>query len=214
MANAFRTAIAPLVREDGPWLRCVEPNCPAYWGVFRPTVWVFAKAQQHAAKAHGARPAKAQAGRPQRRAAGAEGAPDGAMLAVIDAFVKAHIGGARRLGRGVSREVFPFGPEYVIKIAHDATEGHNVAEAEAWATAPAEMRKHLAPVLAHDPKGVWLLMRAATRVNECSGRDRDRLADNLGHKIGDLHEGNIGWLDGRWVAIDYAGGWNARKVAW
>ena len=215
MANAFRTAIAPLVRHDGEWLRCAEPNCPAYWGAFRPTAWVAVKAQAHMAKAHGARPAAAGL-RPQRRAAAAaaQGAPDGAMLAVIDAFVKAHIGGAKRLGRGVSREVFPFGPEYVIKIAHDPTEGHNAAEAEAWATAPAEMRKYLAPVLAHDPKGVWLLMRAATRVGEATFRDCDRLQTALNGKIGDLHSANLGWLDGRWVAIDYAGGWNARKVAW
>jgi hypothetical protein len=211
MANAFRTAIAPLVRHDGEWLRCAEPNCPAYWGAFRPTAWVAVKAQAHAAKAHGARPARPQAGRPQRRAQGA----DAGLLAAVDAFVAAHVGGAKRLGRGVSREVYPFGPEYVIKIAHDPTEGHNLAEAKVWASAPDWARKHLCPVLAHDPKGVWLLMRRAERVGEATWGEAKAFGRNeLRDRIGDMHEQNVAWLDGHMVAIDYAGGWAARSVAW
>lgn len=209
MARSLATALAPLVRHDGAWLRCAQAGCDAYWGDFRPTAWVAAKAQQHAAKAHGAKAPKAQAGRPQRR----DAAPaDAGLIAAAVAAVLAL--GPQRLGRGVSREVFPFGPDYVLKVAHDPREGHNLAEAKAWATAPAEMRKHLAPVVQHDPKGVWLLMAAATRVGEARPHDEDALSAALGHKIGDLHAGNIGWLNGRWVAIDYAGGWAAREVRW
>lgn len=211
MANAFRTTLAPLVRQDGAWIRCAAQDCDAYWGAFRPTAHVLAKAQAHAAKAHGVNVRRAQAGRPQRRAAGAQGADAGLIAAAVAAVLAL---GPQRLGRGVSREVFPFGPDYVLKVAHDPREGHNLAEAKAWAEAPAEMRKHLAPVLQHDPKGVWLLMQAATRVGEATHRDENNLADALQHKIGDLHAGNIGWLNGRWVAIDYAGGWAAREVRW
>jgi hypothetical protein len=213
MANAFRTTLAPLVRNDGAWIRCAAPDCDAYWGAFRPTAHVLAKAQAHAAKAHGVNVRRAAGLRPQRRAAAAQGAPAG-LLAVITAFVDAHVGGAQRLGRGVSREVFPFGPEHVLKIAHDPSQGHNGAEAKAWETAPANMRRLLAPVLAVDPAGKWLLMQAATRVGECTQREADRLGNDLGNRIGDLHPANIGWLDGRWVAIDYAGGWAAREVRW
>lgn len=202
------SVLAPLVRHDGAWLRCVDCD-DAFWADFRPTAFVQVKVAAHRAKAHGA-----QAVRPQRRAAAARAqAPDG-LLAIVDAFVKAHIGGVQRLGRGVSREVFPFGPEHVLKIAHDPAEGHNLAEAKAWATAPAEMRKLLAPVEAYDPQGVWLLMRKADRVGQATFRECDRLQTALNGRIGDLHSANLGWLDGRWVAIDYAGGWNAREVRW
>ena len=207
MARSFATVLFPLVRHDGAWLRCVEPQCDAYWGDFRPTAWVAAKAQQHAAKAHGAKAPRAQAGRPQRRAAAAP-APDAGLIAAAVAAVLAL--GPGRLGRGVSREVFPFGPEHVLKVAYDPSQGHNLAEANAYAKAPAWARPLLAPVVAHDPAGKWLLMRKADRVGKATWSDADTLSAALRFKVQDLHTGNIGWLDGRWVAIDYAGGQLAR----
>jgi hypothetical protein len=210
MARSFATALASLVRHDGAWLRCRNGGCDAYWGDFRPTAFVVAKAQAHQAKVHGVQPARLQAGRPQRRAA--QAAPD--LLALVTAFVDAHVGGAARLGRGISREVFPFGPDHVVKIAHNPSEGHNLAEAKAWNDAPDWARPHLAPVVAVDPAGRWLLMRKCDRIGAAQWADAKVVASALRDRVGDLHEGNIGWLSGRWVALDYAGGWNAVSVAW
>lgn len=210
MARSFATALAPLVRHDGAWLHCRITGCDAHWGDFRPTAFVAVKAQAHMAKAHGAQARKAPAGRPQRRAAAAP-VDSGLIAAAVAAVLAA---GPQRLGRGVSREVFPFGPDYVLKVAHDPSEGHNLAEAKAWADAPAWARTHLAPVVAHDPDGVWLLMRRATRIGEADGHEMRELRRNLRDNIGDLHEANAGWFGGRWVAIDYAGGFRAHTVRW
>lgn len=202
---AHASALVPALRADGAWLHC--PDCDgAFWGAHRPTDFVQVKLDAHRVKAHGA------AGRPQRRNAQPKaqvGAPDAGLLACITAFVAAHVGGAKRLGAGVSREVFDFGPDHVIKIASDPQAGHNAAEAKAWANAPAWAKPFLAPVLAVDPKGKWLLMSRATRIGEASNAQQDAVAAGLHYKIGDLHRHNVGWLDGRWVAIDYAGGWQA-----
>lgn len=202
MARSFVAPLIDLVRHDGAWLRCAQPGCDAYWGDFRPTAWVAAKAQQHAAKAHGARPARPQAGRPQRRAAAAPA--DAGLIAAAVAAVLAL--GPGRLGHGVSREVFPFGADYVLKVAYQPSEGHNLAEANAWANAPDWARKHLAPVVAHDPAGKWLLMRKATRIGHAGWSEIDAVSKGLRGKVGDLHGGNVGHFEGRWVAIDYAGG--------
>ncbi len=66
-----------------------------------------------------------------------------------------------RLGAGVSREVFDLG-NAVLKISRrDKREWAgdcNITEAQTWANSPRDIRRHLAPVLAADPEGSWLIM--------------------------------------------------------
>jgi hypothetical protein len=211
MANPNRTALAPLVtlRPDG-WLHCRQCQ-DAFWGAGNVTAVVADKARKHAAKAHAAAPA----GRPQRRAAAAQADADAPLtLALATALAKA-LGGdglPRKLGQGVSRYVFDLG-DSVLKLPHGVGERkHNLAEAKAWATAPADKRRWLAPVLACSPDGAWLVMAKAQRVGHPDWADHAELQDEL--PIGDLHEANVGYIGRQLVAIDYAGGWQAREVRW
>jgi hypothetical protein len=208
MANPNRTALAPLVtlRPDG-WLHCRQCT-DAFWGAGNVTAVVADKAGKHAAKAHGQ-----AGGRPQRRGA-ALGADADVTLALATALAKALSGGAmpRKLGAGVSRYVFDLG-DSVLKLPHSPAERkHNLAEAKAWATAPADKRRWLAPVLACSPDGAWLVMAKAQRVGHPDWADHAELQDEL--PIGDLHEANVGYIGAQLVAIDYAGGWAAREVRW
>src|SRR5215467_8035560 len=106
MANVHSPLIRSLVREDGGWLRCSEANCPAYWGSFRPTAWIQAKAQAHRAKAHGAPRVARPAVRPQRRNAAAAHAAlvpppaQGGVLVNEEALAALR---AAKLGEGIAR---------------------------------------------------------------------------------------------------------------
>lgn len=211
MARLLAPDLAQLLRNDGDWLRCIDPDCAQYWGAFRSWTWLRAKVGDHRARKHGARAARPQAGRPQRRAAAAvaQGAP--ANVADFAAeFAKALAGMPLKLGRGVARTGYAFGPDHVLKVAAKGCEDHNLAEFRAYQSAPEWAKPYLAPAVAIAPDGSWLLVRRASRVGEAGWQDCDKLADNLRHKVGDLHVHNVGWLDGRWVAVDYAGGMHAR----
>ena len=209
MAQPNRTALAPLVtlRPDG-WLHCRECD-NAFWGIANVTAVVADKARKHIAKAH-----KHEALRPQRR--GAAAAADAALTQALATRLASVIAGGaapRRLGRGVSRATYDLG-DAVLKLPHGQAERkHNLAEAKAWATAPADKRRWLAPVLDCAPDGSWLIMAKASRVGAPEWRDHDALQDAL-RNIGDLHEQNVGYIGNQLVAIDYAGGWAAREVHW
>jgi hypothetical protein len=198
MANANVPVLAQFARHDGAWIRCSDCD-DAFWGDFRPTAFVVAKLQAHRAKAHGG------AQRPQRRAQAAK--PQAGLLVNVDALLA-----GKRLGAGVARE--GRAADVIVKRAHTGQEAHNLAEWKAYNSAPAHLRKWLCPVVACAPDGSWLLMRRAERVGACSGAECDQVERALGHYIRDLHPGNIGIVDGRPVATDYAGGWQAHEVKW
>lgn len=212
MARLLASDLLPLLRHDGEWLRCASTGCDAYWGQFRSWTFLRVKLADHRARKHAGRPLAA-GNRPQRRAAGipAQGAqaPAG-LLAIVDAFVDAHVGGAAMLGRGVARKGYEFGPTHVLKIAHHGEESHNLAEYAAYQAAPDWAKPHLAPAVAVHPQGRWLLVVRAARVGEATWGECQSVTDALRGKVRDLHPGNIGWLNGRWVATDYAGGMQAR----
>jgi hypothetical protein len=66
--------------------------------------------------------------------------------------------GLRFVGMGRNRVAFGV-PEGVLKLNLYADEPYNnLSEAKAWGIASPDLRRHLMPVLAYDPKGLWLLM--------------------------------------------------------
>src|SRR5262245_9622448 len=148
-----------LVRLDGNWLRCREPNCGdrAYWGKHRPTEWVLVKVQAHRAKVHGAPKPK--------RAKPPEAAP------LDDALVEAAVELARaandHIGRGVARTVVALGSHHVVKLAGGRmlapSEGakHNLAEWRDYHLAEPSVRKYLCPPVRCAPDGAWLIARRA-----------------------------------------------------
>lgn len=206
------TDLRPLVRLDGEWLRCAAAGCGdrAFWGAFRPTAFVLAKAQDHWRRIHGAQQRKAKpaaAARPQRRnAAAAVGL--GVSMPPL----------GKRLGQGVARVGYELDGEYIIKVAKQGQAKHNLAEARIYASAPANVRKFLCPVLAVHPKGEWIIMRKAQMAESLGWHKadsiRDAVADAIGDWCHDLHGGNVGLVDGQPVATDYAGGMFVRMPQW
>lgn len=202
----LRSALAPLVHVDGDWARC-NACSQAFWGMGNVTAVVLAKAERHAHKAHGA-----QGGRPQRRAAAQ--APealvtDAGLQALAEAAYKAAQAGLLEyLNAGVFRAGYAVGGgTYVIKVAKRSDGvACNLAEAQTYATAPADKRQYLCPVVAVSPTGEWIMMRFATRVGKLGWQDCDRVEGALAGHIDDLHPGNVGMVDGRPVATDYAAG--------
>jgi hypothetical protein len=215
-------SLAPLLRRDGEWLRCAEPNCGdrAFWGIFRNADFLRVKVQAHRAKVHAGRAARPQAGRPQRRAAaaGAQGAaPLGLDVNVLAQLAEAAAALATqhepKLGQGIARKVVALGPNLVCKIGmpHGMMgdgRKHNLAEARDYAAAPAHVKPWLCPVVACSPEGTWLIARRASDVGMVSDADRKRLRSALAGVVDDLHGANIGLLDGKPVAIDYGFGLN------
>lgn len=208
-AQPLPSPLARLVRLDGAWMRCKDCDA-AYWGSFRSASFVLAKAQRHAAKAHGApalaEPPQAGEGRPQRRN---RGGAQGRMVALPAPGLL-----SRQLGRGIARIGFELGPDTVLKIAHDSSAWkHNLAEWRSYQAAPAALRKYLAEPLACGPKGEWLVIRRAV-VGHVAPHKLRELEDAIGHFVGDLHSQNVGMIGEQVVAVDYAGGWNGRTVNW
>jgi len=115
------------------------------------------------------------------------------------------------LGMGNYRVVMPsrVDPRIVIKldIRGGGSSGNgNLDEAGFWKDAGPETRKILVPVLAHDPKGAWLLMERVTPMEESEGSHTHPIllrAKQRAREVGliDIREENIS-TDGR--ILDYA----------
>src|SRR5262245_22009521 len=215
-AQPLHPPLAALVRADGAWLRCRVQGCGdrAYWGAFRPTAWVLEKAAAHAARVHGAAPVKAP--RPQRRnaAAPAAAAPrvieQGGVLVNLDALAALQ---GRKRGEGIARQVFDMAGT-VRKIAKRGQANHNLAEWHSYMSAPAHLRQWLAAPVMMAADGSWLIAREAEGVGQMAHGDRTLVRDAIGQWCGDLHEFNLGYVDGHPVAIDYADGFNGRTLNW
>lgn len=120
--------------------------------------------------------------------------------------------GYERLGKGVAREGWDLGDGRVLKRAIPSDEAwpfwgdpreHNQREWQAWEHANAAMREWLAPALACAGDGSWLLVRKAEQVGKLRWQDVDRIEQAVGHVIRDLHDGNVGKVDGKLVVTDY-----------
>lgn len=209
-------SLAPLLRRDGEWLRCGEPGCGdrAFWAVWRPADFLRVKVGAHRAKVHAGRPQRQQAGRPQRRnvaaPAGLNVVAQGGVLVNLDGLARLQ---GERLGQGIARQGFAMAGT-VRKVARPGQSRHNLAEWQSYLAAPAHIREWLAEPIMMAEDGSWLIVRRAEGVGAMAHADRKRVRDAIGQWCGDLHEFNVGYVDGHPVAIDYADGFNGRPLSW
>lgn len=121
----------------------------------------------------------------------------------------------RYLGRGNFRHAWAYSQgneRCVVKVANnEVKKKHNVIEADAWETAPKQLKRWLTPVTDSDPNGLWLVMPEANtnlpvpnRWN--MGRKLEDVFASQGYALADQHEGNVGLLHGHPVSIDYGFG--------
>lgn len=106
----------------------------------------------------------------------------------------------RKVGTGMSREVFEFGPDPSLVIKFETTAGYfqNAFEFEIWSTVKdTEAAKWFAPVLRISDNGKVLIMKKTEPLglNEAPAK--------MPHFFTDLKIQNFGWLDGQLVAHDY-----------
>lgn len=111
----------------------------------------------------------------------------------------------KRLGGGLSREVFEFvyDSRFVVKVE---TESHfqNVTEYTVWeAVKDTEWAKWFAPVKLISPLGTTLIMRRAVQAEDAPAKAKVNFPRMLPDFLADSRMCNWGWLDGRWVMIDY-----------
>lgn len=111
------------------------------------------------------------------------------------------------LSSGVSRNVYDLGA-VVLKVnkGYDGC-GSCASELAVWEEyAGTEFEQYLAPILAADPNGEWLIMEKCSGVGSIDYYDRREMEHKLNSiGIGDLHEYNVGRREnGDIVAIDYA----------
>jgi len=220
MANAIvpqhvPPSVAAHLRRDGDWLRCNEPNCGdfAFWGVFRDADYLRVKVRAHRAKMHAGRAPRPQAGRPQRRAALAQApavAAGVAMLVNPDAMAALQ---GQLLGQGIARKGYL--PDVIVKHAKQGCEKHNLAEWQSYATAPAPAKALLCPPVMMPADGAWIMFRKAERVGDPDRHDFAALVRTLErYGVRDLHEGNVGYVDGKLVATDYGQGFAGSAIQW
>lgn len=122
---------------------------------------------------------------------------DVAKDAVMSLFLGA------RLGAGVAREVYEYGPApgaYVVKVETDIEDRdfQCIAEWELWNNAPAALRKWLAPCIALSPCGRALMQ---ARCEPCPIRKVPMKVPTI--LEADAHPGNFGLYQGRVVLLDY-----------
>lgn len=106
----------------------------------------------------------------------------------------------RRLGFGMSREVFVWRPDpkYVVKIELTQHTFQNVAEVEAWQTVEhTEFKRWFAPVKAISGCGRFLLMRRAEPISTMS------LPADMPKFLTDFKQENYGVIGKQVVAVDY-----------
>ena len=110
------------------------------------------------------------------------------------------------------RGVYFLDENKVIKVGDWAypgdyyTTGQNIREAATWdRLKDTEYGRHLAPVLAFDPEGKWLIMQRVITLSESEEVDREWCAFMRDAGVGDLGHRNVGRSpdDGRFVVLDY-----------
>jgi hypothetical protein len=104
------------------------------------------------------------------------------------------------LAKGVYREVsvLKFNPDYVIKFEMNPAKGMfcNVLEWRNWIDARhSPLEKWLAPIEMLNETGQILIQRRATFDGKYPSK--------VPWQFTDIHKGNFGWIDGKFVCIDY-----------
>jgi hypothetical protein len=107
--------------------------------------------------------------------------------------------GGQHLGSGIDREVYVCGwdDSLVIKVQRGAGDFQNQAEWSLWCSAKARLKRWLAPCHAISPSGLILLQA------RCLPIEWHKVPDAWPAILGDMHDANIGMLDGKVVAQDY-----------
>ena len=115
------------------------------------------------------------------------------------------------LGCGISRIGFllPCG-EHVLKVSYNFDLEQTKFERAKWeeAIGKPELKQLLCPITQEDYNNYWVVMEYAPelgfRHSESAGSLHIELEERLfDFDIGDQHSGNVGWLNGRLVSIDY-----------
>jgi hypothetical protein len=104
------------------------------------------------------------------------------------------------LGIGIHRKVGVFNPDptLVIKCAIDCP-NINVLEEEIWMMVKdTDIAKWFAPCVSISPGGIFLLQKRAER------RPRSEYPKEIPAFFTDTKYSNFGWIDGRFVCVDYA----------
>lgn len=109
------------------------------------------------------------------------------------------------MASGCFRDVYAL-DDAVVKVGQDDYGVlHN--EWEIWLSGTLPKDAPIARVLAHASSSVWLIMeRVSETYYERTGRmtpDCEVVLDIGAYGIGDLHGKNLGYINGRLVAIDY-----------
>ncbi len=107
------------------------------------------------------------------------------------------------LGSGEGRVVFALDEHRVLKVAKDlptlGDECQNCLEDHRWRSASARERRWLAPVIAADPGGAWLVMERTQPAAHVPPKVLARLLA----MAGDDREENVGRIENRYVLHDY-----------
>lgn len=125
--------------------------------------------------------------------------------------------GYSKIGSGASRDVYEKG-QCVLKLDHIGGE-NNAQEIRISEKAPEELRDKIVPVVAYSDLYSWLIMPKAKTEKNLSGKEIDRLADQLDRglleanlKCTDFTLSNVGKLEGKPVIIDYGWGMSCRRT--
>lgn len=107
----------------------------------------------------------------------------------------------KTLGVGIHRKVGVFKPDesLVIKCAMDCP-NINILEDEIWLMVKdTDIAKWFAPCVSISQCGMFLLQKRAEQ------RPRSEYPKQVPSFFGDLKYSNFGWIDGKFVCVDYAG---------
>lgn len=124
--------------------------------------------------------------------------------------------GYSKIGSGTSRDVYEKG-QCVLKLDHMG--GHNnEQEIRISEKASKELRDKIVPVVAYSSLYSWLIMPKAKTEKDLSGKEIDRIADQLDEslltsdlKCTDFTLSNVGKLENKPVIIDYGWGITCRR---
>lgn len=124
--------------------------------------------------------------------------------------------GYLKIGSGASRDVYEK-ESCVLKLDHMGG-ANNKQEIRISEKAPKELRDKIVPVVAYSDLYSWLIMPKAKTEKNMSGKEIDRIADQLDDnlleanlKCTDFTLGNVGKLENKPVIIDYGWGITCRR---
>lgn len=142
-----------------------------------------------------------------------EGIKEDGALAKQKCLIKM---GYSKIGSGASRDVYEKG-SCILKLDHMGG-ANNEQEIRISEKAPKELRDKIVPVVAYSNVYNWLIMPKAKTGKALSGKEIDRIADQLDKslleanlKCTDFTLSNVGKLENKPVIIDYGWGITCRR---